>query len=807
MTLLVLMLTLEQMAIATETVATALSLGDRRQVALQEARAGRFEIAIPAFVAMTKEAPNDMGIQADYIEVLTWAKKDQEALAHATHLDTANMPSYGLSALAKAARNTKQYSTSIDYYTQLIAREPNQVDYQVGKTLALIDAGRFDEAESSITTLRQQYPNHVEVYRALAYFGQQTKQPVLEVDANTRILSLNPQDEAAAKALIRSAREAGATAQALALAKQYPNAANNNEIAKIHNDNAAQYIAWGRYPSKLPADRFADTDQALAKLDEACQCDWNTLELNTYLQRNLVFDRMVALRNRYRMQEVITHYQQLQQAKVELPAYVLNAVGDAYLYLRKPEEAIKAYDASLLLAPDVLETKFSKFYTLVELEQFDAATTLIDEVSNSLTAYRQRPNNRVVRSEDNKLEADSKAYYLRAYGDDLATAEQRFQALNDVGPANNEVRMALGEIWRWRGWPNRAEQRFIEVTQDYPELLLPKVNLANSRLDLRDWQLAESEIEPLVEMYPENSAVQLLDRRWMLRNERQLVVDGIDSTYSGSAFGSRSQAVNAVLYSRPINYNYRAFVSTRYEHATFPEGTGNIFYPGIGLEYTDRDWRITGQVSQGTISNIGTTAAVTADYRLDDYWLFGGALAVNATQMPLRGLNAGISGDMMNAYAVHRWSDLARASVNVGYMDMSDGNQRKILNLATDLRLITRPHYKLTTHLRLDASQNTERNTIYYNPERDLETSVIMDNEWLLWRRYERSFGHRLQVGTGHYWQKNFGSDYTWLVSYEQQFRWDDRFEIDYGVTRFRHPFDGVNEYITQYFARLNLLF
>jgi biofilm PGA synthesis protein PgaA len=72
---------------------------------------------------------------------------------------------------------------------------------------------------------------------------------------------------------------------------------------------------------------------------------------------------------------------------------------------------------------------------------------------------------------------------------------------------------------------------------------------------------------------------------------------------------------------------------------------------------------------------------------------------------------------------------------------------------------------------------------------------------------YDRSFSHRLQLGVGEYWQKNFGSEMTWLLSYEQQVRWDNRFEVDYGVSRSRHPYDGTNEVSTQFFAKLNVLF
>jgi len=722
-------------------------------------------------------------------------------------MDIKTMPIYCLNALAKAARNTSQFDKALTYYEQLIAREPTKLDPSLGKVLTLIDFGKFVDAESELTKFRHLYPKNAEVLRALSYLGQQSKQPVIVIDANTRLLEINNQDLEAARALIKASRESGATAQASALAAQYPQAVDKVELTKINNDSAAKHIAWGHYSAKAPAERFQDTDIALAKLDEACQCDWSKLDLNVASNKNLLFDRMLALRDRYRMQEVIAHYQQLLNAKIDPPAYVLNAVGDAYLYLRRPAEALKAYDASLLKAPDNVETKFSKFYTLVDLEQFDAATALMGNISKNFSAYRQRPKNSTIREEGYKLEVDSKAFYARAYGDNLAAAEQHFQALNNIGPMNTDVRMALGEIWRWRGWPERAEQRFAEINRDYPDLLQPKINLANTRLDLHEWKVAESEIKPLVKDYPENASVQALDRRWMLHNQRQLTIDSSGNKSSGTTFGSSAQGLNAVLYSSPINYNYRAFVSTQYNHAVFPEGSGNVTYPGIGLEYTNKDWRLTGEVSQASLPNMGVSTAVTADYRVSDQLLFATSLASNTSQMPLRGLKAGVNGDLISANATYRWSDLTRASAGISHMNIKDGNKRETVSLAFDRRLITKPHYKLTTHLRLDTSRNTGSDVAYFNPERDLDTSVVLDNEWMLWRRYDRSFSHRIQVGTGEYWQKNFGSNRTWMISYEQQFKWNDGLEINYGISRSRHAYDGTNELSTQLFTKLNVLF
>ena len=722
------------------------------------------------------------------------------------------MPSYGVNALARAARNTAKFPQALDYYQELINRDANALDPVLGKTLTLIDARKFSEAQLQLSELRQQYPNNVDVYRAMSYFGQQSKQPVMVIDANTRLLEINNQDLDAARALIIAAREAGATKQALALAVRYPKAADQTEIIKINNDSAAQHIAWGQLNTKISAQRFADTDKALLKLDEACRCDWNGLDLssdkpNTGINRNLLFDRILALRDRYRMQDVITHYQQLNNAKIDPPAYVLNAAGDAYLYQRMPLEALKAYETSLIKDPTNIQTKFSKFYALIELERHEQATKLIDELSQSLAAYRNRPKNPVIRAEDNKLDADSKAYYVRAYGDDLETAELNFQALNNVGPMNSSVQLALGEIWRGRGWLERAEQRFYDVNNDYPDQVSPRVNLANTHLDIRDWQLAETEIQPLVAEYPENLTVQALSQRWDLHNKNQLTMDGYSTKSAGSVFGNRTQGLNAILYSKPINYNYRAFVSTQYDHATFPEGNGRVLYPGVGLEYTNRDWRFSGQISQASLSKIGISTTLTADYRMDDSWTFASSLDINSSQMPLRGLRVGTSGDLISAISTYRWSDLTRAAAGVSYMKMDDGNERQSLSLTLDRRLITKPHYKLTTHLRMDTSRNSESNVNYFNPSRDMEVSAILDNVWLLWRRYDRSFGHRLQVGVGEYWQQSFGSNTTWLISYEQQFKWDNRFEIDYGVTRTQHAYDGTNEFFTQLFVRLNLLF
>ena len=59
--------------------------------------------------------------------------------------------------------------------------------------------------------MRRDYPNNPDVYRAMSYLGQATQQPIVVIDANTRLLAINPQDNEAARQLIIASNEAGAS--------------------------------------------------------------------------------------------------------------------------------------------------------------------------------------------------------------------------------------------------------------------------------------------------------------------------------------------------------------------------------------------------------------------------------------------------------------------------------------------------------------------------------------------------------------------------------------------------------------------
>ena len=781
-------------------------LSARHTAAIEDARAGRLDAALAELATLHQIAPQDNKILSDYLTVLTWANKNTEAVSESKKVDVKNIAEYTLVTLAKAARKTSDFNYALFLYETLAARNPQLIDYKIAHALLQIDGKYYAEAEAEINALKENNPDNVDLLNAQLYLGQQTHSQIKILDASQRLLALDPKNKAVASSLASVASELGATSKSAELGQQY--GLESESMQRLIANHAASHIRWGEFEPINPKQPYAETDKALSLLDEACKCDWAKLGLSKAAMRKMIFDRMLALQYRHRSAEVIAHYNQLKAQQVEIPTYVMRAVGGAYLDLREPELALEKFDAILSNEPDLRDTQLDKVYALIELERFDEAQKLAKQIVAAETSYLNRNKNPIVRQNDNKLQADVTAALVLAYGDDLARSEKMFAALQKIGPNNVELKNNLATIWRWRGWLDLAAQTYQKILSDEKDNLQAKYGLANTHMDGRDWALAEQEIKDLNGyIAPENPSLKALNKRWELHNKRQFVADFSTGKSSGSALGSKSNNANAWLYSAPFNYNYRAFINTGYSYNTFPEGNGRIVTPNIGLEYRSHDWRWATQLGAATADGSGAAGSVTADYRANDYWSFNGGLELNSQQTPVRGQRVGIDGNAINIGATYRWSELMQASASANLTHMSDSNTRQGFGLALDRRLYTAPHYKANIRFGLNTSQNSLNNATYFNPKSDLSLGATLSQDWLTWRRYDRSFTQRLSLTGGNYQQENFGSKGTWSISYSHAWELDNLFGLEYGISHSSQPYDGIRESNNALFGHINLLF
>ncbi len=775
--------------------------------AVLQARQGEYLPAIKTLKMLYQQHPQNDSLLYDLVVVLFWAGKETEAIQYFTRINSYQAPNRVLELMAKMARNAKQFRMALRYYQQLLDRDNTLKSARLGFAMTLAETGKAREARLDLQQYLRENQDNQDILLALIYISELEGDIVWQAEYLRQLQILNPQDRKITRRYLSVLGSLGAHHLALAIADAIPDLLNVIERARLMADVAATEIRWGELRALSLDQRYFDTDRSLEDLDKACQCEWAKLDLQDGLNRRLVYDLMIALRDRKYMEEVIIHYHQILSAGIHIPDYVLLASGDAHLYLRQPEIALSLYQQVLQANPDNYNARLSSFYALVEMDRYHQAQSSIEQLAEEQPVWRSRWGIRSIKNNPRKFSTDLTSAMGLAYADNLSGAANRLQQMQELAPVNTEISKELATVWRWRGWSEKAMQRYQQILEMEPEFIGAEIGLVATHMDLRNYPESESGIKSLLEHYPEDLHAQKLSRNWILHNKPELRLQSRVGDSSGGTNGSHDIVADGWLYSAPIEHNYRLFLHNHYSEAAFSEGFGQNQRPGIGLEYRDMRWLATAELNDGLENNPDTGLALTAKYKRDDHWSFNGALEWNSMQMPLRGQRTGIQGNRVSAGTGYRWHESQSLSIAYNLVDMDDGNLRQSVSGIFEKRLINMPAYKLTGRVGVYASDNTEQGVIYYNPDSDVAVSVTLDNRWRLYRRYEKEFSHRLQLSMGRYWQEHVGTNANWSISYEHIWSLNDRVQLVYGFSRSQRVYDGTPEFQKDYYGNLNIRF
>lgn len=752
------------------------------QRAVELARQGDYEASLSLLEQLHRTEPSNLPVLYDYLVILTWAGKDRQAVSLLEKLPSNQAPSYVLEAAAKSLRNIKSFHRAEAVYREALKRFGDHLPLKLGLLLTLADGNRHAEAAPLIKALEQHYSDNSEVLYALAYAAERRKDHVSALRHYQRILQLQPESQKAQRLEIFALAAIGDPFLAEELAVQRPGLLNSEDWRRLKADQAALTTRWGSYGSDQPKQRFTETDQALEQLESNLKAALADQPDAAAFARRARIDRLTALRDRVLMMQVETEYRSLQTEQVPLPPYGLQAVADALLYLEEPAEAAELYRQVLESQPDNFEASRGLFFAYIEQEDFDRALDLGEQLR---TRQENRPE---------KLDAELLAALGQLFAGDLEETENRLTPLYRQAPANLDILGELGTLYGARGWPRRAEQTLglgLGLDPAYLPLLTER---AQNLLDLAEFPQAEKLIAQLGTDYPEHKTVQRLQRQWAAHDMRELQVY-VDSGWSnGEAVGSDDLSLAATLFSSPVAYRYRGFVSTYLDQASFPEGDETLQRFGAGIEYRHRDLlgtaELTWNVSGGR--KFGTRLAAT--WTPDDVWSVPMEIELFSRETPLRALKNGIRADAASLGAIYRRNELQRWSLVTRFMDFSDGNFRYSVLAGAEQGLVILPHYRLDGLLNLYVSGNSETNTPYFNPRRDLDLTLTLANDWLLYRHYRFSFRNRLALSAGTYWQQDFGTAPVGIVRYEHVWEYSPRFFLLYGFSLARRSYDGDNE-------------
>lgn len=766
------------------------------QNALQQARKGQFSSALKQFEKLIAAYPDNRRYYFDYIAVLGWAEQDQKVVDQLPRLGESETPVYVLETVAKSARNLGKFQISIDLYREALKKDNQRLQSRSGLAMALADNGQGDEALQVLDAAPADQVGKVEILQARAYVYSSKQDNFSALTVYEKILAISPDDRDARRGLILTTARLGAPHQALRMARKSKGVLSREEVETIEADAIAKEIRWGGLQRGPAAQRYEQTDKAITRLEEQLETLEGQGKSDSPLARRYRFDLIAALADRQRMSESVALYEQLAADNVTMPPYVLASAADAYLYLEKPELARDLYIQVLSLQPDNFDASIGLYYAYEESEDHEKARATIDDLADRTPVWIT--HDAVKSANPQKVQTDITTALDRAYADQLEDAYQSLRRLNRQAPYNADIRSALAYVAFYRGWLRQAQSDFELAMAADPEHLGARTGHANALLDLYEFQRAEAEIGQLEENNPDSKEVVNLQRLWQLHNMRELRFDVARGLNSGAQEGTDDLTMNAYLYAKPIQYNYRPYLLGHLDRAKFPEGNVTYRRYGAGLEYRRRDLELSGELTTGPGNYDETGLGARLGWMPDDFWRFDFAADSYSNDIPLRARLNGIDGWSVNLNTGYRFSESRRIDLSMQRIDFSDDNLRTGGIFTYRERLVTGTRYKLEGDLELSMSHNSRDDAPYFNPARDSFQGITLINEWLTSRRYTHAFRQRLYLGVGNYHQSGFGSHSTWHARYEHDWELGDRFNLLYGIARSRHIYDGDSELRSQ---------
>ncbi len=769
---------------------------------IARARAGDYE---PALAMLRLQGPQ-AGRQAvyDHIVIAGWAGRPAEAVtAYETLPPTLAMPADIQLAAARAYRDLRRWPEALAAFRAGLRRHPGQAAFAAGEIMTLADAGQTAAARDAGQAWIKREPRNADARLALSYVHVRLHQPYEALYQADQALAIAPGTPYVLREYIDALSRARMAGQALTLARQHPDLYGAAELRRLEADAVAQQVRLASMPTRSEAERFVIADRALARYAElipAWQAQGEPAQADVVRAR---IDRLHALHARVRMAELVTEYEALQAQGVAVPRYALNDVASAYLYLRQPEKArdlyrqVAADQAWRQDDPeDRLSTETGLYYALAEAEQFDQAAPVTDAVASGYAPWLYYKGQATRNPNDLKLASAQTVASARLQADDTVAAEQQLQDMVTNAPNNSTLRADLASAYRKRDQP-RASERELKLAETLaPRALSVENGQGFTALDLQEWRQAEALSADTLARAPDDLTSRRLAREWEVHNKAELRIEGYRGLASDSPVnGNGDFGIDAVLYSPPIDYNWRAFGGGGYATGDFEEGRGNYRWLRTGIEWRGRDLTVEGEVSTHSYGyGVKPGLRVSAAYDLDDHWQVGGGGEVMSRDTPLRALTNDISSNRLSGYVRWRANERREWTLSLAPSRFSDGNQRWELGLAGRERVYTAPHLKADLTLDLSTQRNSRENAPYFNPRSDLMLLPGARVTHTLYRRYETAWEQIGTVGAGTYTQQGYGTGGVIALGYGQRYRANDVLDMGAMVTGISRPYDGQRE-------------
>jgi|GEM_PF-5034981 len=748
--------------------------------------------------------PDNQWLRADTITALAQYSRDQPALHLLPRLNINTAPAYALEQAALAAKRQQQFQLALALYNQANVRFPNNIEFPLGKALCLIEQGDPLAGQSILQQLEKSHPQHSGIKHALGFSHNQQKQYASALLQYQKILQENPQDSTAYREMVMSILQLGSTGTAFKLALEQPQHFNPQHWRKLYADRAAIAIRWANLYE--PNIEVLTSRLTLAKhySTQYQQFLQQNSPYNARLTFNAKNDYLALLRLDKNYPAIINQYQLLSSMGFTLPAASHLTAAEAYLALKRADDALPVLQQLPSNSQEKLE---QEYYAHLNLSDHQKAFATAQKLMHQNPVWLARDQSNYLAANPKRTQAELLQKLSPTYNNRLKESQLALEQFLSAGPANTDIRNHLAMIYRWRGWPRKAQQQLQLIKQVEPQFDAANINAIYTKIDLRDYQNIDNEIIALKKKHYKSPALKQLTTAWDLHQKASIQIQSSVAAGSGGAFASRDTSiqarVNSALFQQGLRLFSRAIHKTN-KQSSKPHDTLDRL--SLGLQWEQAPFYLSSEISQA-FNGDNTGLGLSARWYYDDYWTLSSQLQSYSDETPIRAVAQGTKLHTATLSLRYAWNESRRSTLSFTAGKFSDGNQRTNIQLDNLFGLYRSASHLLDGRVHLGLQTNDSIDAVYFNPTGLSSLSTGLDYTGTLQQRYHTFFKHRASLDLGLQSQQGFGSGVVWGLRYTHLWQANQRLSWSYGASYSVSAFDGQTEQGHGLFAQLSWKF
>lgn len=538
-------------------------------------------------------------------------------------------------------------------------------------------------------------------------------------------------------------------------------------MASLEGDVAAERIKWGEYevPIRILEQQLRDNPDNFR-----ARCDY-----------------IVALRDKFRMQEVLDQYRILEQSGRPAPYWVTEMVADALLYLRQPQEAVKYYRQRLSQSTDMpFNPYLGLASTYTELREWDNAEQSWQQVLDLLKGQKL--------NEKEAYDAVLARGWYFIYQDKLQEAQGYFGNYLKQAGLDSGFRSGLGAAYYYRGWPRRALEQF-RIAQSVDAKFIPtQLGIAASLNEIGYKYEARKLAAELYRKYPYDLHVKDLYLDLQAEDMHQFWGDArFTREWPGVVeYRFRTGAVATIT---PV---FSVFADILHMHSR--ENTDDQKYAyswdRVGGGF---NWRLlpsltlTQSVSSDYIKGRDLGSFTKVSWQANDHFRAAAFFDSFSLEIPLRARATGVKGKTASLDLFYHESDLRDYGLVFMSNWLSDGNYNPGVVCWMDQNVVNEPNWKLRIGPAFYYGRYSKDPDVvpYYSPNFEYSIELKPTLQIIWYHMYDRKIRSNIYTHIGLYREWGYGFYPITGITFEQEIKMSKTFAVKFTTGYNLRVYDG----------------